>query len=150
MVCWTEWRRRCAQVAKLPRREAGEPAEDVPSIVARLEGISNAGQRRHRRLRLRDQELVYRLLGKRLRRRERVADGAAKSIDGSLLTSSGALLLGGHFASWTIGLAVTGLLLFGLGTIFAVSVEYESAAWDSEADRIIAALDEVEKNNADG
>lgn len=137
-------------MARPPRREATEPTEDVPSIVARLEGIANVGQRRHARLRLRDQELVYRLRGKRLRRRERIADGAAKSIGGSLLTSSVALLLGGHVASWTIGLAVTGLSLFGLGTMFAASVEYQSAAWDSEADRIVAALDEAEKSDAGG
>ena len=123
--------------------------EDVPSIVARLEGIADAGLRRHVRLRLRDQELAYRLRGKRLRRRERVVDGAVKSIGASLLTSSVALLLGGRVASWTIGLAVVGLCLFGLGVIFAASIEYQSAGWDSEADRIMAALDEVEKNNAD-
>ncbi len=136
-------------MARLPQRETMEPTEDVPSIVARLEGIANVGQRRHARLRLRDQELVYCLRGKRLPRRERVADGAAKSIGGSLLTSSVALLLGGRVASWTIGLAVTGLSLFGLGSIYAASVEYRSAAWGSEADRIVAALDELEKNNAD-
>ena len=76
-------------------------------------------------------------------------DGAAKSIGGTLLTSSLALLLGGHFASWTVGLAAVGLSLFGLGTICAASVGYRNAAWDSEADRIVAALEELEKNNAD-
>jgi len=136
-------------VARPPRREAVEPTEDVPGIVARLEDIGDAGLRRHARLRLRDQEIVYRLRGKRLRRRERIADGAGKSLGGSLLTSSVALLLGGQLARWTIGPAVIGLCMFGLGIIFAATVEYQSAAWDSEADRIVAALDEVEKNDAD-
>ena len=132
-------------MARLPRRDAAPPGEDVPAIVAAIESVADPGERRHARLRLRDDELVYRLWARRLRRRERIADGLSKYVGGSLLTSSAALLLSGRVDRWTVGMAVTALFLFAIGAMLAAAGEYQGAAWESEADRIAAALDELRR-----
>ena len=142
MGCSTGWRRRFG-VGRPPRRQTPEPGDDVLSIVAAAEAFSDPVERRAARLRLREDALVYRLEAKRLRRNERLADSVAKFLGGSLLTTSAAVLFGGHGGAPIIGLAALALFLLVFGTMLAAAAEYRAAAWDNEADRVAAALDEL-------
>ena len=95
-------------------------------------------------MRLREDALVYRLEAKRQRRNERLADGVAKFLGGSLLTTTAAVLFGGHAGLPVLGLAVLALFLLVFGTMWAAANEYKAAAWDNEADRIAASLEELD------
>ena len=130
-------------MARPPRRQASEPGDDVPSIVATIEAFGDQAERRAARLRLREDALVYRLEAKRLRRNERLADSVAKFVGGSLLTTSAAVLFGGHGGPPVFGLGALALFLLVFGTMWAAASEYEAAAWDNEADRVAATLEEL-------
>ena len=130
-------------MARSARRTLARQYADVPGIVASIDAITNVGQRRHARLRLREDVLGYRLLAKRWKLLERVADNIAKFVGGSLLTTTAALLLSGHGEATSKVVGGAALLLLVIGTIFASAFEYLAAAWDSEADRIEAAMAEL-------
>ena len=112
-------------------------------MVAAAEASADPVERRAARLRLREDALVYRLEAKRKRRNERLADSVAKFVGGSLLTTSAAVLFGGHAGLAIFGLGALALFLLVFGTMMAAANEYEAAAWDNEADRVAAALDEL-------